>query len=531
MALSPATDINSGITNTHLPAIHRVCQKENTFLFIRPSEPATMRLIDAGFATKSMDIHDKSSNWNLTAGLVPVDQAFSKKKEGKPNDKIHPHDHGEAKAVHLVFDSKQFSSLWAKQHFLDVTDEKTGTCVKDLKTYRHFHSRQSKDVCFLLERRSGKVFWKWMPHLALDAKPVPMYVWAYNGIPVTGDYDLWMVAPHITNPDWGIIESVTDSHGRSAATKFTTDLMKKLNKECHRTDKPVFNHGAEAQNYSFTQERDQTVAMFCPGSQAPKSVPWEDLPNVLHDLLRNGYVVIRNPKWITGETLAAEDIASARYLFPTHERVTKSMSSVSRLKRSKVFKDPTDLWTDRDTSLQFLRLVAKIPDLDKKKNLVLVDEGYFQSKARWVKLAHTIHKHIGDLARKYSKEVEEGFGRAGFIMTKGHVSPIDMTIDRLEEAKFVSLGEALAKLKSDIAKEAVEKIRAKMKDLKVDMKYFEDCPYESKASELRWILGILWGLRSGGKLSLTHYREYHRFLVYCAEQSDPMLVRTFSWYI
>lgn len=87
---TPATPNLSGIVQTHLQAIHRVCQREDTFLFVRPSTPATMRLIAAGFATKSMDIHDKSSDWGLTQGLVPVDQAFSKNRTGFPNPAIHP---------------------------------------------------------------------------------------------------------------------------------------------------------------------------------------------------------------------------------------------------------------------------------------------------------------------------------------------------------------------------------------------------------------------------------------------------------
>ncbi len=72
-----ATPQSSGVTSKHLRDIHWACQQKNTFLFGRPSTEATMRLIDAGFATKSMDIHDKSSDWGLTSGLVPIDQAFS----------------------------------------------------------------------------------------------------------------------------------------------------------------------------------------------------------------------------------------------------------------------------------------------------------------------------------------------------------------------------------------------------------------------------------------------------------------------
>ena len=54
--LTAATPRNTGITADHLVAIHRACRAEDTFLFIRPSEVATMRLIQQGFATKSMDI-------------------------------------------------------------------------------------------------------------------------------------------------------------------------------------------------------------------------------------------------------------------------------------------------------------------------------------------------------------------------------------------------------------------------------------------------------------------------------------------
>jgi hypothetical protein len=533
MPLSPATATNSGVTDTHRPLIHNVCQEENTFLFIRPSEPATMRLIDAGFATKSMDIHDKSSNWNLTAGLVPVDQAFSKKKTGTPKADIHPHDHGEAQAVHLVYNQTQFGQLWPTHFQPDTTEVLTGTCVTESGTHRHFHSTGNTQVCFLYHKKNGQVFWKWRHRT--PAPLVKMYVWAYKGVPVTGDYDLWMVAPHVTNPDWGIIESVTDSHGRSAATKFTTDLMDTLNTACHRQDKPVFNHGAEAQNFSFTQERDREVAMFCPGTEQPQAVPWDDLPNVLHDLLRHGYVVIRNPKWITGTTLGAEDLAFARDLFPKDPLVQSQLATVTRRRGTSMGTQGSH--TAHYGKLAFLRLVASIPE-PRGRDLCLA-QGYFQTTIttsgvlHWVKVGPGEWKTLDEITRKYSKEVEAGFGRAGFIMSGGHPSPIDMTIDRLEEAKFLSLDEALAGVAADIASMAVVSIREKMRELRMDMRFFEDCPYGNKTRELRWILGILWGLKSAGRVSLTHYREYHRFLIHWSEEIyfNPTYQRSFLWYI
>ena len=43
---------------------------------------------------------------------------------------------------------------------------------------------------------TGLVYWNYR---AKQSEPVPVYVWAYavQGVwtPVTGDYDMWMVAP------------------------------------------------------------------------------------------------------------------------------------------------------------------------------------------------------------------------------------------------------------------------------------------------------------------------------------------------
>jgi hypothetical protein len=58
-----------------------------------------------------MDIHDKSSDWGLTSGLVPVDQAFSKNRSGTPNANIHPHGHGERRQCTLAFRARSKLSM------------------------------------------------------------------------------------------------------------------------------------------------------------------------------------------------------------------------------------------------------------------------------------------------------------------------------------------------------------------------------------------------------------------------------------
>src|SRR5690606_11108238 len=114
---------------------------QNTFLFVRPSTAATMRLIAQGFATKSMDIHDKSSDWGLTAGFVPVDQAFNKKPTKQPNPDMKGHGHGEAQCVQLSFTSSQLSSLSGSNHFEFTTEVNPGSpgfSVPDAQKYRGF---------------------------------------------------------------------------------------------------------------------------------------------------------------------------------------------------------------------------------------------------------------------------------------------------------------------------------------------------------------------------------------------------------
>ena len=276
MAIRKATE-QSGVAGLHIDAIAEVCRKRNCFMFIRPSELATVRLIKQGFATKSMDIHDKSSDWGLTAGLVPVDQAFSKALKGTPNPAIHPHAHGEAQPVELVYSAAQFASL-GRQHFEHISEVQPGqTCfaVADARTHKHFHSPKNSQVCFMWSTASGKVTWKWRNQVHPNGS-TPVWVWGYKGVPVTGDYDMWMVAPHYQDvKKEGLAQILTnpDEHGRSAALKYTQSLAKALNAACtprYPSGKNVFNHGAEAQNYSFTQEMEKKdLVIFCPGRHEP----------------------------------------------------------------------------------------------------------------------------------------------------------------------------------------------------------------------------------------------------------------------
>jgi hypothetical protein len=128
-----------------------------------------------------------------------------------------------------------------------------------------------------------------------------LFVWGYltdqKLVPVTGDYDMWMVAPHVSS--WtrhGGSDLVKDPHGASAASLYTTVLIQKMNKACGRSGNPVFNHGAEAQNYGFTQKLDARVAMFT-ATGTSRMIDMTDMPKVLADLQNAGYLVLWNKRY------------------------------------------------------------------------------------------------------------------------------------------------------------------------------------------------------------------------------------------
>ena len=321
--------LQSGIAARHRDAIEAIMQERNCFLFVRPTEYDSTILIEEGFATKSMDIHDKSSNWGPMAGMVPCDPAFNKKASGIPNPSPHYHAHGEAVPVKLELpwslyqrflgDARKLSVL-PNRYFLSAdgtvasraTSSPTGPEVA-LQARTRFvtalpqATQGPRSTIFCLQGLEGgaqSVSWvNWNTERTVGTL-VPIWVWAYTiegqTRPVTGDYDLWMVAPHLSS--WGshvLANAIEDEHGKSTASRYTVGLAEQMNAACKKAapnTNRVFNHGAEAQNYAFTQALDSRLVMFTP-SGVSRMVDMSDMPAVLADLVAMGYFVIQNKRY------------------------------------------------------------------------------------------------------------------------------------------------------------------------------------------------------------------------------------------
>lgn len=329
------SETESGIVDTHSTAIAKTAAAENTFIFIRPTEYDSTILIRAGYATKSMDVHHKSSNWGPMAGFVPCDPAFSKKCDGKPNPQEHEHKHEAAHPVHLalkpdLLDAHQ-KIEFQTGYVLERTSggdrlavpfivRRTGGKSVMGEARAKFEAFQSggplpehkfcvakpadfgnKSTLFVLLKKAGEwfVFWVLWDGEVGRLNQLRVFGYPQNGVlnPVTGDYDLWMVAPHFSHFDThAMVRLEKDVHGESAASGFTMSLIGKMNANCGRTDNPVFNHGAEAQNYGFTQALDWNLAMFTPGGGA-YMVRMNEMASILGDLQRAGYLVVVNKRY------------------------------------------------------------------------------------------------------------------------------------------------------------------------------------------------------------------------------------------
>jgi hypothetical protein len=70
----------SGVAPAHIKGLQAYVDHYQVAIFVRVSTADTMELIESGdFSTKSVDIHDKSSDWGPHRGTVPVDPFFSSK--------------------------------------------------------------------------------------------------------------------------------------------------------------------------------------------------------------------------------------------------------------------------------------------------------------------------------------------------------------------------------------------------------------------------------------------------------------------
>lgn len=322
--LADITVANSGILPRHVEIIQEVADEHNVIIVLRPTDPTSTAILaqmehGASYSTKSVDIHSKSSNWGPMAGFVPLDPFLSKKLVEKLLDmeisqedkaKLAPNpDILAAEAEHLrkardrdnlldplsathrgkptgitethlqITDDLLQRGVDAGRYDVSETEAKCAGQPGTLLRIRGNPDLQAKapPFCALKDPVTQLYSVYWVHEHADPPALVPVYVWAYTENhkvrPVTGDYDLWMVTPHIDSIDVPNIKSVSHvksyavAGGSSTMTEGVHDILQELISKVG----VEIRHGPEQFNSGFTQKLDHKLAMIAPRTSRLKS--------------------------------------------------------------------------------------------------------------------------------------------------------------------------------------------------------------------------------------------------------------------
>jgi len=194
--------LRTGIVTSHLMPLQNVAKAHNCIIGIRPVETVATGLIEEGHPTKDFHIKGKSANWGPQAGMICVNQAFSKLQGSLASDPAriqkfnaqtrHCIEDGHAVAVPLVISKARMDTLLAG----------------DLITHVHRADAEG-NIKFSAKAPSGEFY-------AFEATPLPgsvdgLYRISQHGQPMevlaktpegkalTADYDLHLVGPHISD--------------------------------------------------------------------------------------------------------------------------------------------------------------------------------------------------------------------------------------------------------------------------------------------------------------------------------------------
>jgi Anthrax toxin LF subunit len=188
----------TGIVPRHLALLQGVAHQYDTIIGIRPVDMNATDLISAGYPTKGFHIKGKSSNWGPQAGLICVEQCYSKLEDnaGKAGTftarTYECMADGYAAAVPLTVSAERISQLLQK-------------CVIDSCTFADI-----RGVVTLLARGpSGEVYeFKGSPvHHAIEqhyaithaGEAIEVLAPGHGAKPFTADYDLLVIGPHLSS--------------------------------------------------------------------------------------------------------------------------------------------------------------------------------------------------------------------------------------------------------------------------------------------------------------------------------------------
>ncbi|AZF04405.1 anthrax toxin-like adenylyl cyclase domain-containing protein [Pseudomonas sp. R5-89-07] len=200
-ALVDQVKAQTGIVSSHLDPLQQIAAATNSIIGIRPVESVATGLIEAGHPTKDFHIKGKSANWGPQSGLICKDQAFSKleqfvhkspEKVANANAQIKDCiEHGHAVPIPLKLSRHRIDELVKLGQITERAARRgDGTLQLSARgpSQQHYafqaHPASPGDDNYLITH-NGKAL------QVLAKQP--------EGKALTADYDLHMIAPHLSD--------------------------------------------------------------------------------------------------------------------------------------------------------------------------------------------------------------------------------------------------------------------------------------------------------------------------------------------
>ncbi|MDF9617998.1 anthrax toxin-like adenylyl cyclase domain-containing protein [Pseudomonas entomophila] len=349
-----AVKSNTGVVTAHLSRLQAFASEHNLVIALRPVETAATVLIEAGHPTKSFHVKGKSSNWGPHAGMIPVEQGLSKLERcisdtariDKFNQQVQA-----CMEEHHAASSQLCLSRTRLDYLMDhklIDSWEINVKAKQLTLKATGPSGTQYD--FLgIGKDNGE-------YLIFQAgEPLQVLASASSGVPLTADYDLLLVAPHISDhgpqdklliPDvshqvftrrlsgYKAIPSELSHHFQSAEAFYSQEhpdkgninprleaLIPRMNQALVGEGEPIIHHSADSGN-PFTDTSSNFPATFILPRKLGRFdevvvVTNDDEMSELVQTLKNlGYQVPINPLWSEQLTrIRRDDFNSVRDMF------------------------------------------------------------------------------------------------------------------------------------------------------------------------------------------------------------------------
>ncbi|NIF49415.1 adenylate cyclase [Enterobacter sp. Ap-1006] len=204
---TPGTDLSqlvshikdkTGIVPEHLIPLQKVASEHNCIIGVRPVDKLATALIEAGYPTKGFHIKGKSASWGPQAGFICVEQRFSKLENASP-ERIAKFNlqtqacivDGHAAAVPLEVSQSRLHDLF-EQGLIDKLSPESAGGVSHLRA----SGPGGEPYAFEARRLpgSGEAQYQISHHGA----PLQVLAPHAEARPFTADYDLLVIAPHVS---------------------------------------------------------------------------------------------------------------------------------------------------------------------------------------------------------------------------------------------------------------------------------------------------------------------------------------------